>query len=179
MKQFVKALDKDSDCFSYIAKTYPGLSMEKAGIFGGPQIGKLVQDQTVTASMKVAKRASWCLYVSSIQEFLHSTKASNYRNLVDVMLQNFQALGARTSIKRYYLFSHLDYFPENLGDVGEEQGERFHQDIRTMEKAYQCRWDSHMMEDYCSTLFRDCTKESHNRKSYKRTFFQMNSWNPM
>ena len=53
---------------------------------------------------------------------------------MDVMLQNFQALGAKMSIKRYYLFSHQDYFPENLGNVNEEQGERFHQDIRTMEE---------------------------------------------
>ena len=53
---------------------------------------------------------------------------------MDVMLQNFQVLGARMSIKLHYLFSHVDYFPENLGDVNEEQGERFHQDIRTMEE---------------------------------------------
>ena len=46
------------------------------------------------------------------------------------MLRNFQALGARMSIKLHYLFSHLDYFPENLGDVSEEQGVRFHQDIK-------------------------------------------------
>ena len=50
------------------------------------------------------------------------------------------------SIKLDYLFCHLDYFPENLGEVGEEQGERFHQDIRTMEERYRGRWDSHMMQ---------------------------------
>ena len=34
MKQFVKALDKHGDCFNYIVKKFPGLSMEKmkAGI---------------------------------------------------------------------------------------------------------------------------------------------------
>ena len=38
MKQFVKALDKDGDCFNYIAQTFPGLSIEKlkGGIFDGP-----------------------------------------------------------------------------------------------------------------------------------------------
>ena len=30
--------------------------------------------------------------------------------------------------------SHLEYFPENLGDYNEEQGERFHQDIKVMQK---------------------------------------------
>ena len=87
----MKALDKDGDCFNYIAKTFPGLSMEKlkADIFDGSQIRKLMQDQTFTARMTVAERAAWCSYVSVILEFLGSTKASNYRSLVDMMLQNF------------------------------------------------------------------------------------------
>ena len=78
-------------------------------------------------------------------------------------------------IKLHHLFSLPDYFPENLGDVSEKQGERFHQDIRTTEERYQGRWDSHMMTDYCWTLIRDCTEQSHSRISYKRTFLQMNS----
>lgn len=32
------------------------------------------------------------------------------------------------SIKIRYLFSHLDRFPENIGDVSKEQEEHFHQD---------------------------------------------------
>ena len=59
MIQFVKALDKDGDCVNYIAKTFPGLSMEKlkAGIFDGAQIHKLMQDQTLTARLTVAERS--------------------------------------------------------------------------------------------------------------------------
>ena len=40
IKQFVKALDEVGNCFNYIAKTFPGLSIEKleANIFDGPQI---------------------------------------------------------------------------------------------------------------------------------------------
>ena len=58
------------------------------------------------------------------------------------------------SITLQYLHSHLDRFPDNLGDVSEEQGERFHQDIKVMEDRYQGRWDSHMMSDYCWSLMR-------------------------
>ena len=96
----------------------------KAGIFDGPLICKLMQDQTFTARMTVAERAAWCSYVSLIRKFLGNTEASNYLNLVDVMLQNFQALGARMSIKLHDLFSHLDYFPDNLGNVSKQQEER-------------------------------------------------------
>jgi hypothetical protein len=31
----------------------------------------------------------------------------------------------------------LDFFPENLGEVTDEPGERFHQCIMAMEKRYQ------------------------------------------
>ena len=124
--------------------------------------------------MTEAERTAWCLYVSVIREFLANTKASNYQNHVDVMLQNFQALGAGMSIKFHYLFSYLDYFSKTRGDVSEEQGEMFHQDIRTMEERYQGCWDYHMMADYCWTLICDSTEQSHRRKSYKRTFLQRN-----
>ena len=105
MKQFVNALDKDDDRFNYIAQTCPGLSMEKleASIFGRPEIRKLMQDQTFAARVTVVERAAWCSYVSVIRDFLGNTKASSYPNLVDVMLQNVQALGARMSIKLHYL----------------------------------------------------------------------------
>ena len=112
MKQFVKALDNYGDCCNCIAKTFPGPSMKKlkAGIFDGPQIRKLMPDQTFTARMTVTERAAWCSYISVTREFLGNTKTNNYRNLVDVMLQNFQALGARMSIKFHYPFRNLGYF---------------------------------------------------------------------
>lgn len=37
------------------------------------------------------------------------------------------------SIKVHYLYSHLDRFPENLGNLSEVQGECFHQDLKIME----------------------------------------------
>ena len=177
MKQFVKALDKH-DSFNYIVKKFPGLGMEKmkAGIFDGPQIRKLIQNQAFTSHMTVVESAAWCSYVSVVREFFGNTNASNYRYLMDVMLRNFQALGSRMSIKLHYLFSHSDYayFPENLGDLSEEQGESFHRDIKMKEERYQDRWDTHMISDYCWTLIRDCTEQSYRRKSYKKTFLQMN-----
>ena len=41
------------------------------------------------------------------------------------------------NIKVHFLHSHLDKFPENLGDITEEQGERFHQYIKVMGERYQ------------------------------------------
>ena len=51
MKQIVKALDKDGDCFQYICQSFPSLSNEKlkAGIFDGRQI----PDSTVDGRSKI------------------------------------------------------------------------------------------------------------------------------
>ena len=73
-------------------------------------------------------------------------------------------------MKLYYLFCHLDHFPENLGVMSEEQGEKIHQDIKVMEKRYQGQWDTHMMADYCWCLMQHCSEKNYKRKSYKRTF---------
>ena len=51
-----------------------------------------------------------------------------------------------------------EFLRPNLGDVSEEHGERFHQDIQTMEKRYQGRWDAAMMDDYIWCLIRDDDK---------------------
>jgi hypothetical protein len=64
----------------------------------------------------------------------------------------------------------LDFFPENLVAVGEEQGERFHQDIKEMERRYQGRWNVNMIGDCCWTLHREIPETSHKRKSNIRSF---------
>ena len=58
------------------------------------------------------------------------------------------------SVEVHFLHSHLEYFPENLGAPSEEQDERFHQDIKIMEKRYQGRWNVSMIADYCWCLMR-------------------------
>jgi hypothetical protein len=54
--------------------------------------------------------------------------------------------------------------------VSEEQGERFHQDIKEMERRHQGRWNVNMMGDYCWTLHRDVPETSHKRKTNIRSF---------
>ena len=123
--------------------------------------------------MTVVESAAWCSYVSVVKEFLGKMKAACYQDIVKQMLTNFQALGASMSIKIHYLFSHLGRFPENLGEVSKEQGERFHQAIKNMEMRYQGRWDSHIMSDYCWSLMWDSTQQNYKQKSYKCPFQQM------
>ncbi|XP_076367169.1 uncharacterized protein LOC143255416 [Tachypleus tridentatus] len=172
MKQFMKALNTDGECFQHIFSVLPGLSFEKikAGVFDGPQIRALVRDQEFARKMNDKERTAWLSFVAVMANFLGNKKADNYETLVANMLSAFRDLGCNMSVKLHYLYSHLDRFPENPGAVSDEQGERFHQDLKTMEERYQGRWDKHMMADYCWSIKRECPETVHKRKSYKRKF---------
>jgi hypothetical protein len=102
----------------------PQLSTEKikAGIFDGPQIRQLIKDSAFVNSMNEAERKAWTSFVAVVGNFLGKRKAENYVELVNEMLNSFKSLGCNMSIKVHYLHSHLDRFPENLGDMSEEQG---------------------------------------------------------
>lgn len=172
IKQFVKALDKNGECFKYICSVFPDLTIEKlkAGIFDGPQIRKLLKDTNFVKTMSENEASAWLAFAEVVQNFLGKHKSENYKDLVTNLISTFRDIGANMSIKMHFLFSHLDRFPENLGDVSDEQGERFHQDIKEMETRYQGRWDAVMMADYCWCLKRDTPVAQHSRCTKKRKF---------
>ena len=68
-----------------------------------------------------------------VENFLGENNSCNYVELVN------STLNAYMSIKVYLIFSQLEKFPENIGSVNDEQGERFPQDMRDMEERYQGR----------------------------------------
>jgi len=172
IKQFTKALDKEGGCFTYMCQTFPGVTIVKlkAGIFDGPQIRQLIRDAEFEKSMNKVEQKAWNAFVLVVKNFLGNNKASNYAELVNNMVTAFQKLGCNMSIKLHYLFSHMDRFPENLGSMSDEQGERFHQEMKEMETRYQGRWNAVMMADYCWTLKRDIPDAEHSRVSNKRKF---------
>jgi hypothetical protein len=67
---------------------------------------------------------------------LGNHRADNYKDLINELLISYKAMGCNMSLKIHILDSHLDDFPENLGDVSDEHGERFHPDISLIEKRY-------------------------------------------
>lgn len=172
MRSFIKAVNKESRAFTYLKQKFPRVSEAKlnAGIFYGPQIRELMKDPQFDASMEDTERNAWLALKSVIKNLLGNYRSPEYENAVEDLLQNFQLLGARMSIKMHFLSSHLNYFPDNCGDYSEEQGERFHRDIRVMEERYQGRWDINMLADYCRCLKRDIPDAKHVRKSLKRAF---------
>jgi hypothetical protein len=168
MKQFVKSLPKTGNCFKYLCKTFPDLSEAKLkeGIFVGPGTRKLMFDEDFLLTMTGVEREAWIAFKCVVAKFLGNNENPDYVTIVANMLEQFKVLGCLMSLKIHFLNLHLKFFPKNLGAVSEEQGERFHKDIKEMERRYQGRWNVNMMGDYCWTLQREIPETSHERKSF-------------
>jgi hypothetical protein len=138
MKQFVIALQGDGNCFKCLCCKFPGPSEAKLkeGFFVIPDIRKLISDEMFETTMSNVEREAWIALKDVISKFLGNYRDQNCKNIVNHMLDRFKVLGCNMSLKGHFLDSHLDYFPANLGATSEEQGERFYQDIKEMERRY-------------------------------------------
>ncbi|UYV76619.1 hypothetical protein LAZ67_14001482 [Cordylochernes scorpioides] len=172
MKNFVKAMDRNASGFAYLKQKLYSISEAKIkeGIFVGPQIRELQQDGNFQNSLNEVEAAAWNSFRNVCKNFLGSVKVENYRDIVNDLLLSYKALGCNMSLKIHFLHSHLDFFPDNLGAVSDEHGERFHQDISSMEKRYQGKWSPAMLADYCWTLKRDLPQANYRRKSTVTAF---------
>ena len=89
--------------------------------------------------MNKLESKTWRLFVTVTKNFLGNERSADYVSLVQNLLDNYRDIGAKMSIKVHFLDSHLDRFPENCGELSDEQGERFHHDIKSLEERYQGR----------------------------------------
>ncbi|UYV81439.1 K02A2.6-like [Cordylochernes scorpioides] len=142
----------------------------KEGIFVGPQIRELQRDGNFQNSLNEVEAAAWNSFRNVCKNFLGSVKVENYRDIVNDLLLSYKALGCNMSLKIHFLHSHLDFFPDNLGAVSDEHGERFHQAISSIEKRYQGKWSPAMLADDCWTLKRDLPQAKYRIKSTVTAF---------
>lgn len=172
MKNFVKALNREGQAFSHLKEMFPKLSdgKLKEGIFVGPQIRKLLHDVIFDSKLTNLELAAWSSFKLIVHGFLGNRKDGNYVSMVSDLLNNYKNMGCRMSLKIHFLHSHLDFFPENCGAFSDEQGERFHQDILTMEHRYQGHWTPSMMGDYCWFLIRETDETSYKRRASSSHF---------
>ena len=172
MKNFVKAMNKEGKGFKYLTEKFSYVSDAKIneGIFVGQQIREVVKDSHFDELLNDVELRAWTALKAVIKNFFGNKMAPNYVELVQTMLDAFHHMKCNMSLKVHFLHSHLDFFPSNFGDVSDEHGERFHQDIATMEKRYQGKWTTTMLADYCWTLIRDATDVNYKRKSRAKRF---------
>jgi hypothetical protein len=65
------------------------------------------------------------------------------------MFMFFHVMEWNMSMKLHFHDSHMDSFPQTLGEFSDEDGERFHKDIFIMEKQFVRRWNCNMLAECC------------------------------
>jgi hypothetical protein len=80
MKQFVKALDRNSPCFQYFCTRFTPFSHVKIreGIFDGPQILKLMMDDSFTDTMTEIEEDAWNAFREVVKKNFLATSRSLY-----------------------------------------------------------------------------------------------------
>lgn len=110
MKQFIKALDKEGECFQYLKEQVSKLSDAKIkkDIFDGPQIRKMLKDDDFITIMTDNEKAAWVSFKEVVQNFLGNHKSKDYRQIVAYTVENFERLGCLMNLKLHFLDSHID-----------------------------------------------------------------------
>jgi len=99
-----------------------------------------MQDKQFDEELNETERNTWLSFKRICNDFIGNHKAANYQDVVQDLLIFYKAMGWNMSLKIHFLESHLDFFPENLSEVSDEHGDRFHLDNMTTEKWYQSKW---------------------------------------
>lgn len=108
----------------------------KEVVFIGLDIQKLMKDDNFETKMEPKEKVVWVFFKLVVTRFLGNENDPGYKSIVAQMMESFKNLGCNMSLKIQFFDSHLD-FPDSVGAVSKEQGERFHQNMRDMEKRYQ------------------------------------------
>jgi len=85
-----------------------------------------MQGKQFNEDLNETERNAWLSFKRIFKNFLGNHKAANYRDVVQDLLISYKVMGCNIRLKINFLESHLDFFPENLGEVSDEHSERFH-----------------------------------------------------
>ena len=149
IKQFVKALYKNSDAFKHLQNFFTKISKTKveAGIFVGPQIRKILDCNDFLEEF-TTERAAWNSFAPLVRGFLGNHKAENYVELVAKLVKTCSKRDCKKSFKVHTLDANPDQFMENVGAYSQKLGERFLQDILDFERCYPGQYNKRIMGDY-------------------------------
>lgn len=163
ISQFVKKLDPESDAFTFLQQLFNRKSAAKlaAGIFNGPEIRKLLKNSSQFCQfLNPVEKAAFLSFESICKNFLGKHRSSNYKTIAKELVENYYHMGCNMSYKLHLIDAHIDDMPPNCSDYSDEMGERFHQDIMSIEERYQGRYSKWMLSDYCWFLKRETVLRS-------------------
>lgn len=118
------------------------------GVLNGPDIRKLMKSEKFNELLLPTERNAWNGIKDVVQNFLGNKRAPNYRDIVQKTLAAFEKMNVHMSLKIHLLKEHLEFYRENLGKVSDEHGERFHQQIKHIEKRFEGKMEANMLAEY-------------------------------
>ncbi|GBO42230.1 hypothetical protein AVEN_110161-1 [Araneus ventricosus] len=100
MKQFIKSVPKDGECFRYLCCKFPNLSEAKLKerVFTVPNIRKLLSDSLFSETMKDKEKESWDSFKDVVHRVLENTKDPLYKTIAQRMLTAYEAQGCKMSL---------------------------------------------------------------------------------
>jgi hypothetical protein len=72
-----------------------------------------------------------------VDNFVGISRKPDYSDIMQNLLEQCKNLGCNVSVKLNSMHLQAHYFPQNLGSVSHKYYERFHQDMREMDKRSQ------------------------------------------
>ena len=111
-KQFVKALDKEFTTFAYLAEKFPSLSQAKIkeGVFIGPQIRKIVLDETFITHLKRKEKLAFESFKKVCINFLGKHQSEDYVQVVNDLLSSYHDMRCKMSLKGHVFLLSFGFF---------------------------------------------------------------------
>jgi hypothetical protein len=81
-----------------------------------------MEDSSFDDRLKYLGKPAWNGFGAARANFLGNFKVQNYFELVEGMMEAFNAVGRNMYFKIQFHRSYLNLFPSNLDDVGDESG---------------------------------------------------------
>jgi len=100
----------------------------KEGVFVGLQNRELMQSKHFE-ELNETERNAWLSLMRICKAFFGNHRVAKYQDVVHDLLTSYKPVGCNVSLKIHFVESHVDVFLENFGEVRDEHGERFHQDV--------------------------------------------------
>ncbi|GBM27675.1 hypothetical protein AVEN_95339-1 [Araneus ventricosus] len=147
---------------------YEIITKVKEGIFAGSQIRQLFKDSTFMKHLNRKEKRAWFAFKNVRVNCLGNKKSDYYVAHVEELLSAYKAMRCNMWFKVHFLHSYLGFFPQNLGAVSEEHGERFHQDIAQFERRFSGKWNASMLAEYCWSLVRETSTSGYKRTASTR-----------
>jgi len=132
-------------------------------MFVRPEVKRLIYSIDFPRCCLRFERSAWACFESVVNGFLGNHKAENDRELMDA----YQRMDRRMSLKVHVLHAVLDEFKYNIGDYLEEHSENFHQNVKSFEERYKGQHNESMMGDCTWNFLHESEKKILITLSYK------------